>query len=194
MPVSEKLAQYIVRDFIRESDLVQSAEINLILLAPKLSEDDEANKAVLNEWLEKQDDNVRKSPEAKADEKIDLALERAGFGPEASPAGRAKLYRVYGEALFNERMKAWGASPGTIRSGREPNVEKADAATVAKAKQIVEEQYAACPLNPKKVYMTEQTRLNDIARYIQRFGSKQASKAAAHFNVDLAGREIRKRA
>jgi hypothetical protein len=188
MPVSAKLAQYIARDFIRVNDLVP-CEADIMLLAPKLSEDDEANAVILNDWLSKRD-HVRKSVEAKASEKIDLALERAGFGPEASPAGRAKLYRVYGEELFNERMKAWGASAGTIRSGVEPDADKSDAATVAKAKQIVEEQFANCPLNPRKVYLTEQTRLNDIARYIQRFGSKQASKAAAHFQVDLAGRPL----
>jgi hypothetical protein len=193
MPVSAKLAQYIARDFIRVNDLVPTAEADIMLLAPKLSEDDEVNKAVLDEWLSSRE-HVRKSPEVKRNERIDLALERSGFGPEASPPGRAKLYRVYGEELFNERMKAWRASAGTIRSGVEPNVEKSDAATVAKAKRIIDDQYAACPLNPKRVYMTEQTRLNDIARYIQRFGSKQASKAAAHFGVDLAGRELRKRA
>jgi hypothetical protein len=193
MSISAKLAQYIIRDFIRENDLVPECEGDLMLLAPKLTEDDEANDALFNPWLSTHG-HVRKSPEIKRNERIDLTLERAGFGPDASPAGRAKLYRTYGEELFNERMKAWGASPGTIRSGREPDADKSDAATVKAAKKIVDEQYTNCPLNPKKVYLTEETRINDIGRYISKFGAKQASKVAAHFGVDLAGRELRERA
>jgi hypothetical protein len=198
MPVSAKLAQYIARDFIRTHDLVPTAEADLILLAPKLSENDEANKVLLDDWLAERrasDSNyLRKSPEVKLSELIDPAMEAKGFGPDATPQGRAALYRHYGEELFNERMKAWGASPGIIRSGTTPDGGKADASTVEKAKQIVADQYANCPLNPLKRYLDQASREREIGKYIVKFGSKQASKAAAHFGVDLAARELRKRA
>src|SRR5579863_5479148 len=111
MPVTQFTAAYIADDFIRENDLQPTCKADIILLAPKLGEDPEANKAILGEWLEARE-HVRKSVESKNGEKIDMTLERAAFGVAASPSGRAKLYRFYGPALFEQRRLAWGASEG----------------------------------------------------------------------------------
>jgi hypothetical protein len=193
MAVSPFTAGFIADEFIRANDLQPTCKADIILLHKQFGEDAQANKAALDTWLETRD-HVRKTLAAKADELIDIALERTAFGPTATPGGRAKAYRLYGAELFEQRRLAWGASEGIIRSGTEPGGENTDAATVKKAAKIVADEFANSPFNPQKRYLTEDTRIADIARYVNRFGTKAAQKAANHFNVDLAARPLRKRA
>src|ERR1700687_5511641 len=118
MPVSPFTAGYIADDFIRENDLQPTCKQDIVLLAKQLGEDDEANKLLLNGWLEVRD-HVRKSPTQKADEQIDLVWERKAFGPDATPQGRGAFYKKFGTEFAEQRRAAWGASPGTIKSGTE---------------------------------------------------------------------------
>jgi hypothetical protein len=149
---------------------------------------DENVEAALITWF---DDHAEYK---KTSQPIDIELERRAFGKDATPGGRAKAHNVYGPEFFNVRREAWGASEGTIRSGTEPGVSSEE--TVKKAEKIVaaSEQFANSPFNPQKRYLTEQSRQNEIVKYIGRFGTKSAQAAAAKFGVDLAGRPLRKRA
>ena len=193
MPVSAFTAGFIADDFIRTNDLQPTCKADIVLLAKQLGEDDEANTAVLGAWLETRD-HVRKSPAAKADEKIDIDMERRAFGPDATPQGRGALYRKYGTELAEQRRLAWGASSGTIRSGTEPGAENHSAETVAKAKKIVSDQDSASPFNPNKRYLTEETRANECAKFFVRYGTKSAQAQCQKFGTDIAGRILRKRA
>lgn len=194
MPVTLAHARLIAREFIRDNDLQPTAEGDIMLLHKSLSEDDdEANKAALDEWLASRP-HVKKTVEQQADEAIDIALERKAFGADASPAGRASLYRKYGEALFEQRREAWGASPGTIQSGTEPGAEGHSAETVKKAAKIVADQDGNSPFNPNKRYLNEQTRVNECAKFAVRFGTAAVRKQCAKFGCDIAGRPLRKQA
>ena len=135
MPVSAFTAGFIADAFIAANDLQPTCKTDIVLLAKQLGEDDEANKLLLDGWLETRD-HVRKSPQAKADEQIDLTWERKAFGPDATPQGRGAFYKKFGTEFAEQRRLAWGASPGTIRSGREPGTEGHSAEVVAKAAKI----------------------------------------------------------
>jgi len=193
MPVTPFTASLIADAFIAANDLQPTAKADIVLIAPKLGENAEANKAVLDEWLSTRA-HVRKSVEQKHDETIDLNLERAAFGAAASPSGRAKLYRTYGPDLFNQRRLAWGASEGTIRSGTEPGAEGRDKATVEQAAKIIADQDSNSPFNPAKRFLTEETRANECAKFVVRFGTKATRAQCVKFNCDIAGRPLRKRA
>ena len=67
MPVSAFTAGFIADAFIAANDLQPTCKTDIVLLAKQLGEDDEANKLLLDGWLETRD-HVRKSPQAKADE------------------------------------------------------------------------------------------------------------------------------
>jgi hypothetical protein len=192
MPVSAFTAGYIADDFIRANDLQPTCKQDIVLLATQLGEDDEANKLLLGEWLEARE-HVRKSPAAKADEMVDITLERKAFGPAASPSGRASLYRKYGTELAEQRREAWGASPGTIQSGTEPGAENHSAEVVKKAAKIVADQDSNSPFNPNKRYLNETTRANECAKFFVRYGTKAAQAHCAKFGTDIAGRVLRKR-
>jgi hypothetical protein len=151
--------------------------------------DDAGNFALLKEYRYNHP-NIWRSADTVG--KIDIVLERGAFGKDASPAGRVKAYRVYGADLFEQRRLAWGASEGTIRSGTEPGKSSED--VVRKAEKIVAAEDANNPFNPKKRYLTEETRINDITKFINHFGTKAAQAACAKFQVDIAGRPLPKRA
>ena len=188
---SKYLAQLIAREFIAANDLAPTCEVDIeVGLGDELDENDpDKNKAALDGWLEAHP-HVRKSAGTPA--KIDIALERGAFGMNATPGGRAKAYRLYGPALFEQRRLAWGASEGTIRSGTEPGKSSED--VVAKAEKIVAADDSNSPFNPKKRFLTEESRQRKITKFINHFGTKAASAACAKFQVDIAGRPLRERA
>jgi hypothetical protein len=123
------------------------------------------------------------------DDRVDLVLERAGFGSAASPAGRARLYRAYGEELFERRRLMWGASKGTIQSGTEPGVDSK--AVVEQATRIVADQDSNSPFNPAKRFLTGETRENECIKYIKRFGTEAVRGQCVKFNCDISGRPLR---
>jgi len=192
MPVTPYTAALFADAFIRKHDLVD-CKGDLMLLAKQLTDNPEANEAVGLEWLSTRE-HVKKSVEAKNDEAIDITLERKAFGAAASPSGRAALFRHYGEALFEQRRQAWGASPGTIQSGSEPGADSLNAETVANAKMIVADQDSNSPYNPAKRYLNDETRANECAKFLARFGTKAVRAQCEKFSVDIAGRPLRKRA
>jgi hypothetical protein len=191
MAVSTFTAGHIADAFIREHDLLPTCKHDIVLHAKELSESDEANNLFLIEWLEKHD-NVRKSVEQKTDEQIDLVWERKAFGPDATPQGRGAFYKKFGTEFAEQRRAAWGASPGTIKSGNEPGAENHSAEVVKKAEKIVAAEDSNSPFNPQKRFLTAETRVNEISKFIVRFGTKAAQAHAAKFQVDLAGRPLRK--
>jgi hypothetical protein len=194
MPVSAFTAQMIAERAIAKRDLLSTCALDIVVaLAPKFTEDEAANDALIDEYVEARP-HILKTPAVKNDESIDMDAERKAFGPDATPQGRGALYRRYGTEFAEQRRAAWGADAGTIKSGKEPGAENHDAATVKKAKQIVDDQFTNSPFNPSKRYLTVETRIADIDRYIKRYGTKAAQKAADHFQVDLAARPLRKRA
>ena len=191
MTVTPSHARLIAREYIREHDLLPTADSDIMLLSKDLTGDDDADKLFLDEWLVKHP-NVRKSVEQKADDQIDPVWERKAFGSAATPQGRASFYKKFGTEFAEQRREAWGASPGTIQSGNEPGTENLDAGTVAKAKQIVADQDSNSPFNPAKRFLTEETRANECGKYIIRFGTKAARDKCEKFQVDIAGRPLRK--
>src|ERR1700737_3478596 len=199
MPVTESHAKAIARLFVADNANVQpSLVIDIVAHKDKLTGDEEADNAFIGELLAARP-NALKTVEQRADETIDIEMERKGIGKDAWPMGRAALYRKNvgkdgDEKFFNQRLAAWGASPGIITSGTEPGGEKRDAATVKKAETIIAGQYAESPFNPSKRFMTPESRYAAIAKYTAKFGTKAAQRAAAHFECDIAGRPLRKRA
>ena len=160
MPVSSFTAGLIFEQVrATRADLLSSAKNDFAFLAPKLSEDDETNKPIIAEWIETHP-HALKSVEQLDTDKIDIEMERKMFGENATPQGRAAGYRKYGTEFAEQRRRAWNASPGIIQSGREPGegADKADAATVAKAKQIVADAFEQSPFNPSRRFLTEGAR------------------------------------
>jgi hypothetical protein len=198
MPVSAFTAGLIADQFIRDNDLQPTCKGDIVLRAKQLGEDPEANQLVLGEWLEVSP-HARKARAVKLDEMIDIEMERKMYGPDATPQGRAAGYRHYAkltgsDEFAEQRRIAWNADAGIIKSGKEPGGEDHDAATVKRAQQIVADEFDNCPYNPNRRFVSVETRNNEISRYIKRFGTKQAQKAANHFQVDLAARPLRQRA
>jgi hypothetical protein len=189
MAVTPFTAGFIADAFIAANDLLPTCKQDIVLLAKQLTEDPEANKIALVEWLETRA-HVRKSVEQKAD----LVAERKAFGPDASPIGRASFYKKFGVEFSEQRRLAWGASPGTIQSGTEPGAENHSTEVVAKAAKIVADQDSNSPFNPAKRYLTEATRANECAKFIARYGTKATQAHAAKFGTDISGRPLRKRA
>jgi len=113
-------------------------------------------------------------------------------GPTASPQGRSAFYKKFGTEFAEQRRLVWGASPGTIQSGTEPGTNHS-AEVVKKAEKIVAAEESNSPFNPNKRYLNETTRANECAKYIVRFGPKPAQAQCAKYQVDLAGRPLRKR-
>jgi hypothetical protein len=94
--------------------------------------------------------------------------------------------------LLTEEAARYGVKPFTTQVGTKPG---SDATTIDEAKKIVADEGANNPFNPKKVYPGgDQSRLNEIQKFIVRFGAAASARSAAKFGVDLAGRALRKRA
>lgn len=126
---------------------------------------------------------------------IDLALERKAFGLRATPQGRAALYRKYGEALFEQRREIWGASPGTIRSGREPGTEGHSVEVIAEVEVVAAaDEDSQSPYNPLKRYLSAESRAAECVKYLNRFGTAAVRAQCAKYSVDIAGRPLAKRA
>jgi hypothetical protein len=190
--ISDNHATLIGKLYLAEHpNVVPSFLTDIITYKAQLGDDPEANTAIID-GLVAERPHALKTPAV--DESIDIEAERRAFGPDATPQGRGALYRKYGNEFAERRRQAWGAEPGTIKSGNEPGGVNLDAATVEKARKIVADEFTNSPFNPQKRYLTAETRLADIARYISRYGSKTAQKACDHFQVDLAARPLRKRA
>ncbi|SDI55202.1 MULTISPECIES: hypothetical protein [Bradyrhizobium] len=178
-----------INAFIVEKKLPPTCAIDMELaLLDALDEDDEVkNVAALEDWLQQRPHLVapenRRSP-------VNIALERAAFG-QGNATARSTLFREYGEYQYAERMADWGASPRTLRPGREPGTSTEE--VVEKAEKIVrsDNENANNPFNPKKKYSSDQARQNEIGKFITFFGTKSAAAAAKKFGTDLAGRPLR---
>lgn len=86
---------------------------------------------------------------------------------------------------FTEEAERHGVTkPFTAQIGFKPGEERKSA----------EDRGSNNPFNPARKFTSPEMRLNEISKYIVRFGSKAASKSASQFGVDLAGRVLKKRA
>jgi hypothetical protein len=181
------------QQYIADNDLTPmcAADVELALLDVLDENDEEKNVAALDEYRDSHP-NIRKSADTR--KPIDIKAEREAFGGDATPAGRVRLFKLYGEAQYTERMSAWGATAGSMKAGTEPGASSEE--TIKKAEAIVkrDEESSRNPFNPKTKYGSDQVRLNEIAKYIRAFGTKASARAAAKYGVDLAGRPLRKSA
>jgi hypothetical protein len=120
---------------------------------------------------------------------IDLVWERKAFGPTASPVGRASFYRRFGTEYAEQRRRAWGASTSTIRSGVEP---RDDAPHHGFVDVDVDEPLLALPrsnspFDRRNVYLTEQTRANECAKFFKLYGAGPARAHCKKYGTDLNG-------
>jgi len=153
----------------------------------------ESDDPILVAWAGPRE-HLKKTPEQKADENIDIEREREAFGPDATTAGRSAFYKEFGNEYAEARRKAWGAG-FELKSGIEPGTEaKQDEEVVVKAKKIVSDESSNSPFNPAKKFESPVTRANECAKFINRFGTKAAQAQCAKFSCDIAGRPLQKQA
>jgi hypothetical protein len=194
MTVTVAHASLIAEKFIRDENLQPTCAADIVLLHKQLTGETEHDALILKGWLETRE-HVKKSSTQKTDDMIDIERERTAFGPTATTEGRAVYYRelrkATGDDTFAEsRRAAWGAT-AVLKSGTEPGTGAThDDDTVKKAAKIVADESSNSPFNPRKNFQSPETRANECAKYIVRFGTRAAQAQCAKFSTDIAGRPL----